>query len=189
MARPFLNSTLLPIYRRKFRELVVAPTANIKLSRIRGGAGCSLIVEEETNIRAHIAFQRAGARVHIGSRTFIGKSSIIAATAVSIGDDVLISWGVTIVDHNSHSVRFSERAEDVLEWSRGRKKWDHVKSEPVVVQSKAWIGFGASVLSGVTIGTGAVIGACAVITADVPPWTIWVGNPARLVRELSADER
>ena len=189
MARSLLNYTLLALYRRRFRELAVAPSADILLSRIRGGTDCSLIVDADSHIRAHIAFQRAGARVHIGARTFIGKASIIAATEVSIGDDVLISWGVTVVDHNSHSIRYTERANDVVDWSAGRKNWANVKSKPVCVQSKAWIGFDASILSGVTVGTGAIIGACAVVTRDVPPWTIWAGNPARMIRELSEDER
>lgn len=189
MPRPVLNLPLALWYRNKFREFHVSATANIKLSRIRGGTGCSLTVREESHVRAYIAFQKAGASVRVGARTFIGKARIMAATEVVIGDDVLVSWDVTIVDNNSHSVRSSERSTDVREWSRGRKDWQHVQSSPVHIQSKAWIGFGASILSGVTIGTGAVIGACSLVTADVPPWTIWAGNPARLIRELSTDER
>jgi len=146
-------------------------------------------VGEDSLVRAYIAFQKPGASVHIGARTFIGKARIMAASEVVIEDDVLISWDVTIVDNHSHSVRFAERAEDVREWSRGRKNWEHVKVAPVRIRSKAWIGFGVSVLSGVCIGTGAIVGACSVVTADVPDWTIWAGNPARLIRELSPSER
>jgi acetyltransferase-like isoleucine patch superfamily enzyme len=189
MSRPLLNIPFSFLYRKKFREFRVSPTANINLSRIRGGTDCSFTVGEESHIRAYIAFQKPGASVRVGARTFIGKARIMAATEVVIEDDVLISWDVTIVDNNSHSVRFSERSNDVREWSRGRKDWQHVKLSPVRIQSKAWIGFGASILSGVTIGAGAIIGASSVITVDVPPWTIWAGNPARLIRELSADER
>jgi acetyltransferase-like isoleucine patch superfamily enzyme len=52
----------------------------------------------------------------------------------------------------------------------------------------AWIGFDACVLPGVTIGEGAVVGARSVVTADVEPFTIVAGNPARLVRRLTDAE-
>ncbi len=189
MSRLLLNLPLAILYRNKFHEFRVSPTADIQLSRIRGGSGCSLTVSEESRVRAYIAFLKPNASVHVGARTFIGKSRIYAATEIVIEDDVLISWDVTIVDNNSHSVRYSERSRDVRDWSHGRKNWQHVKSNPVHIQSKAWIGFGTSILSGVTVGTGCVIGACSVVTADVPAWTVWAGNPARLIRELSTDER
>lgn len=52
----------------------------------------------------------------------------------------------------------------------------------VVVEDEAWIGYGATILSGVRIGKGAVVGARAVVTGDVPPYSIVAGNPARVVR-------
>lgn len=53
---------------------------------------------------------------------------------------------------------------------------------PVVIHDDVWLGYGAVVLTGVTIGSGAVIGANAVVTRDVPPLAVAVGNPARIVR-------
>lgn len=126
-----------------------------------------------------------GAEIQIGNRTFIGNGALVAARSIVIGSDVLISWGVTIVDHQSHSIEFVERAKDVTEWLHGRKDWTHVKVSPVRIGDKVWIGFGASVLPGVTIGEGAVVGACAVVTKDVEPWTVVAGNPARVIRTLS----
>jgi len=58
----------------------------------------------------------------------------------------------------------------------------------VVVGNDVWIGFGATILSGVTIGDGAVIGARAVVTSDVEPYAIVVGNPARLVKKRYDEE-
>ncbi|MBQ9771237.1 MAG: CatB-related O-acetyltransferase [Lentisphaeria bacterium] len=52
----------------------------------------------------------------------------------------------------------------------------------IIIGNDVWIGNGATVLSGVTIGNGAVVGACAVVTKDVPPYAIVVGNPARVIR-------
>jgi maltose O-acetyltransferase len=57
-------------------------------------------------------------------------------------------------------------------------------AKPIRIGSGVWIGGGAIVLPGVTIGDGAVIGAGSVVTRDVPPETLAVGNPARIVRSL-----
>ena len=55
---------------------------------------------------------------------------------------------------------------------------------PITIEDKVWIGFGVNILKGVTIGEGAVIGACSVVTKDIPPYAVAVGNPARVVRNL-----
>jgi galactoside O-acetyltransferase len=55
---------------------------------------------------------------------------------------------------------------------------------PIIIEDKVWIGFDVSVLKGVTIGERAVIGACSVVTKDIPPYTVAVGNPARAVKNL-----
>jgi len=77
------------------------------------------------------------------------------------------------------------RRDDVRNWGKGQKNWKHVAHAPVAVKDKAWIGFNVSILKGVTIGEGAVIGACSVVTRDVPAYAVAVGNPARVVRSLT----
>ena len=57
-----------------------------------------------------------------------------------------------------------------------------VEGKKIKIHSDVWIGAGAIVLSGVTIGVGAVIGAGSVVTHDVPPYEIWAGNPAKKIR-------
>ena len=57
-----------------------------------------------------------------------------------------------------------------------------MSSQPVVIEDEAWIGAQVTILAGVRIGRGAVIGAGSVVTSDVPPATIVAGNPARVVR-------
>ena len=56
-----------------------------------------------------------------------------------------------------------------------------VRTAPVVIEDDAWLGFNVTVLKGVVIGRGAVIGAASVVTTDVPPWTVVAGNPARQI--------
>ena len=91
----------------------------------------------------------------------------------SIADDVSILLGG---EHRTDSVStypFSSMyGREITAISRG----------PVVIEDDVWIGYGATVLSGVHIGQGAVIGACALVTSDVPPYAIVGGTPAKLIR-------
>ena len=62
-------------------------------------------------------------------------------------------------------------------------------TKPIRIESQAWVAAKATILPGVTIGEGAVVGACAVVAKDVPPWSVVVGNPARVVgkREIKGE--
>lgn len=156
---------------------------------IHAKEGVHLIIGHSSIVEASIFFDRENSYVSIGDRTFIGRSTIVCADKVEIGNDVLISWGCTIVDHNSHSIDWSSRKSDVIDWARGEKSWSGVKVMPVKISDRVWIGFNAIILKGVTIGQGAIVGAGSVVTRDVPPYTIVAGNPARIVREIPLDER
>jgi acetyltransferase-like isoleucine patch superfamily enzyme len=163
-------------------------SSKLNMSNLRLKSGCSVTVEEDTQIVGSLIFDKENASINIGKRVFI-SASIIAAQNIEIGDDVLVSWGTTVVDHNSHSVSFSLRANDAVDWLAEKKDWSHVKIAPVKISNKVWIGFNSIILKGVTIGEGAVIGAGSVVTKDVPAWTIVAGNPARVIREISENER
>jgi acetyltransferase-like isoleucine patch superfamily enzyme len=160
--------------------------STITWRRIRRVAGNTLSVGEDSIVHAEISFEETGGKIQIGDRTFIGRSHLVCYRSVVIGDDVIMSWGITVADHDSHSVDWTYRRHDVLEWGKGRKSWEHIAHAPVVICDKAWIGFNVSILKGVTIGEGAVIGACSVVTRDVAPYTVVAGNPARSVRDLNA---
>jgi galactoside O-acetyltransferase len=144
--------------------------------------GCSIILE------------RNGAKVEIGNNVYCGSSKIICINKIVIGDNVLISWGVTFYDHNSHSVEIQDRRKDIWQaledFKRfngnfvAKKNWDTVESKPITVEGDVWIGMDAMILKGVTIGEGAIIGARSVVTKDVPPYTIVGGNPAKIIRHL-----
>ena len=162
----------------------------VNLFRVKGIVNGSVFkVGENSIVHSVISFDREDSKLTIGSRTFIGKSFLVCADEIEIGDDVMVSWGVTILDHDSHNLEFSKRADDVLNWCAGIKDWTHVKVLKVQISNKVWIGCNAIIIRGITIGEGAVIAAGAVVTKDVPPWTIVAGNPAKIIRELSEDER
>jgi acetyltransferase-like isoleucine patch superfamily enzyme len=141
-------------------------------------------VGKDSNINARILFDRENARVRIGDRTFIGDSSIVSAEEVEIGNDVLISWGCTIVDHDSHSLVYSERANDVIQWNRGYKDWSKVKRGKICIQDKVWMGFNVTILEGVSVGEGAVLAAGCIVTKNVDPWTLVAGIPAKPIRSV-----
>jgi len=152
--------------------------------------GCSLVIGAESNIEGSLVLEQQGARIVIGSRTHVGGGTVVAAASkIEIGDDVLVAFDAVIVDHNSHSLKFRERQHDVRNWIQGKKDWSAVALAPVKISNKAWIGMRAIILKGVTIGEGAVVGAGSVVTSDVPPWTIVGGNPARVIRTLTDEER
>jgi galactoside O-acetyltransferase len=165
-------------------SVVVGRETTIARRRIKRVAGNRLIIGDQSIINANISFEESDGIVQIGSRTFIGRSHIVCYRRITIGDDVIMSWGITVVDHDSHSLDWEQRRDDVRNWSEGKKHWNHIAHAPVVVADKAWIGFNVSILKGVTIGEGAVVGACSVVTRDIPPYAVAVGNPARVVRWL-----
>lgn len=172
-----------------FSECDLGPSSAVDFWKISPQKGVKLRVGKQSLVRTKIVYEKPSAQVSIGERTFIGMGTITVANHVQIGSDVLIAWGVTISDHNSHSIRFSERAEDVVLWGKGEKDWTNVPISQIRVHDKVWIGTQSILLSGVEIGEGAVVGAGSVVTKDVPPWTIVAGNPAKIIRELSEDER
>lgn len=118
--------------------------------------------------------------LRIGNRTFIGsKTTFSVARLIEIGDDVLIAGGCSISDYSGHPLDPDKRAAGV------QVAPEDVR--PVRIGNKAWLGRGVTVLPGVTIGDGAVVGAAAVVTKDVPPGHICVGNPGRLLSRTVYD--
>jgi acetyltransferase-like isoleucine patch superfamily enzyme len=164
--------------------LEVGTGAQIRSLALRPAPGGVFSLGAGSIFAGRMTMDRDNASIRIGPRTFIGKGQMGAAQSIEIGADVLLSWDVTIVDHQSHHVDFAKRATDVTDWMAGRKDWSNVTIAPVRIGDKVWIGFGASILAGVTIGDGAVVGAGSIVTRDVAPWTIVAGNPARVIRQL-----
>lgn len=110
----------------------------------------------------------------IGDKTVISRDGIIAcAYEIHIGKEVTFGPRVSIWDHN-HG--FSELKQSVLH--------QPLTGKPVVIGDFVWLGANVVVLPGVNIGEGTVVGAGSVVTRDLPPYAVAVGNPARPVRYL-----
>jgi acetyltransferase-like isoleucine patch superfamily enzyme len=154
-----------------YRGLVASPPR-----RFTVGAG--------SIFQASVTADRPDASVSVGFDSFVGGTRLVCANEISIGNHVLIAWGGLIVDHDSHSLNWWERANDVSDTLSGRKDWRDVRIERITIRDRAWIGYGVTIMRGVEIGEGAIVAACSVVTKSVPPYTLVAGNPARHIRNL-----
>jgi len=113
-----------------------------------------------------------GTNIKLGKNVLINYDCVLLDTGeISIGDNTLIGPGTKIV-----TAVHSLEAEKRKDWS--------VSCVSVKIEESVWIGAGAVILPGVTIGARSVIGAGSVVTKDVPSDTLAVGNPARILRKL-----
>ena len=174
-------------------DAVLGENFNLELHAPQNGH-TYLSIGEKSMIDSSFVFETESGHISVGNRVHIGGGTqLISRDGITIGNDVIIAWNCTIYDHNSHSVLWEERKDDVtLEWESAKsgnsplcnKNWSVVKSAPIHICDKAWLGFGVTVLKGVTIGEGAVVAAGSVVTKDVPPYTVVGGNPAAVIRTL-----
>jgi acetyltransferase-like isoleucine patch superfamily enzyme len=139
----------------------------------RNTDGAVLEIGNDCSILDYAFFQltKPAPKVIIGDRTVIGRHTMITAkNSIRIGNDVLIGAYVQIIDHNhGFAAGVTIREQRAIIGSVG-------------IGNDVWIGAGAKILSGVTIGDGAIIGSNAVVTADVESNAIVGGVPARLIR-------
>ena len=123
-------------------------------------------------------------RCDYGINTYIGKNThidydccFLDAGIINIGDNVFIGTNCSIFTP-CHPIHASLRWEKITEYAL-----------PVTIKSHAWIGGDVVITPGVTIGEGAVIGAGSVVTKDIPPYCIAVGNPCRVVRTIGEQDK
>jgi acetyltransferase-like isoleucine patch superfamily enzyme len=124
-------------------------------------------------------------RVRIGEYALITAARIVCDGELEIGDRALISWDTLLMD--SYRVPFDPDARRRA--LRGEPDQEPIPVRPIRLGALSWIGFGACVLPGVTVGEGAIVAARSVVAEDVPAYVLVAGNPARIVRALERDER
>lgn len=117
--------------------------------------------------------------IEVGDDVYIGDDCIVScAEHVVIGSGTLLGHGVQIFDNNSHPTDASERSHDWTAIREGAARGT-IRSEPVIIGPRAWIGFGAFILKGASIGAEAIVGAGAIVTGDVPAGGVVGGSPSR----------
>lgn len=111
---------------------------------------------------------------------------IAAVEKISIGNNVLIASKVFITDHGHGSYSGENQSDPEVPPTRLQRP---LVSKPVVIEDNVWLGEYVTVLAGVTIGRGAVVGAMSVVTKDIPAGTIAVGSPARVIKKFNKETR
>lgn len=147
--------------------------------------GCNFIFESKLG------------KIIIGDNVHIGGAQMISRSSIIIGNNVTMAWGIVLYDHDSHSVFWNKRKKDnencyndfiIFKNSVLNKDWSNVVSKPIYIENNVWIGFDVTILKGVHIGEGAIIGAKSVVTKDVPAWSVVAGNPAKIIKQLINNE-
>ena len=110
--------------------------------------------------------------MRIGKWTTIGyHTHLFATSTITIGDNCLIAPFCYLVDAN-HSIRRNSLIRE-----------QEMSAAPITIEDDVWMGTGAVILKGITVGQGAVISAGAIVAEDVPPYAIVGGNPAKVIDE------
>lgn len=111
-----------------------------------------------------------GKNIRVGKNVFINHAcTFMDRGGITIEDDVLIGPKVNLITIN-HPLEPSDRHSTV--------------STPIVIKKNAWLGAGAMIMPGITIGENAVVSAGAVVTKDVPPNTVVAGVPAKIIKNI-----
>ena len=182
------NLTRIVWYTPLFQSRLVAPAPRLYLYdgmpltigpvRIKLGAGC-----------------RVG-----GHSNIVGRSSGTMVPELIVGDNVDLGWGASIsvgrqirIGNNVRLAAqvflagFAGHPLDAAARARGEPDTEDQVGD-IVLEDDVWLGTGASVLAGVTIGRGTIVGTGSVVTKDLPPFVLAGGAPARVIRQLERKE-
>jgi acetyltransferase-like isoleucine patch superfamily enzyme len=140
-----------------------------------GGAAIEIQSKATLQIRGRVQLMKGtslriirGATCSIGDGTFINESSkVTCCTKIEIGEQCAISWGTSIIDSDMHNIIKNGETKPV--------------QAPVVIGDHVWIGLGATILKGVSIGNNSIIGAGSIVTRSIPEHSLARGNPAKVV--------
>lgn len=125
--------------------------------------------------------------ITIGDNVYIGKDVLIECNA-DIGNHVLIANRVAIVGRHDHDFRLVGVPVRFSPWIGASGRLGPYLEEKAVIESDVWLGYGATILSGVRIGRGAIVAAGAVVSKDIARYAIVAGNPASVVGQRFYDD-
>jgi acetyltransferase-like isoleucine patch superfamily enzyme len=160
------------------------PTANISNNR---GVRSAIAIGKLTHIRGELLTFAHGGTIQIGEYCYIGEGTRIwSSEEITIGDRVLISHNVNIFDNDTHPiddpVARHKQFKAIITY--GHPPEICLNEARVHIGDDVLIGCQAIIISGVTIGSGAVVAAGSVVTKDVPEYSVVAGNPAKVIRKI-----
>ena len=126
-------------------------------------------------------------RMKIGNNVYIGKYCTLE-TNILLQDNVLIVNNVGLIGKYDHDYSQIGKTINSSSWIGDSDYQFKGKNQKIIIENDVWIGFGAIILSGVTVHRGAIVGCGSVVTKDIPPYAIAVGNPAKVINYRFSQE-
>lgn len=158
-------------YRLRYRRLTIGRDVQIR-GRVRLRRGVTVVLGDRCRLNKLVRFAGPG-EVTVGADCLLNGSWIGCWTTVAVGAGSLLS-DCELVDNTFHNLDPARRHDPPAPQTRA----------PIAVGENVWIGSGALVLKGVTIGRDAVVGAATVVREDVPAGVVVIGNPQQIVKRF-----
>jgi acetyltransferase-like isoleucine patch superfamily enzyme len=182
------------------KRLLGKPTCDLETgvrltssARIRNafGKNSAIRVGRRSIIKGELLTFRHGGTIIIGDHCFVGEGTRVwSSCSITIGARTLVSHNVNIIDSLTHPMNPRLRHEQFLSIASGEfPEKDDLGEKPIRIDEDVLIGCQSVILRGVSIGRGSVVGAGSVVSRSVPEWTLVAGNPAKIIRELTEEER
>ena len=151
--------------------------------RFRSTRPAGLVLGERVTVYTWTEFNlEPGGVLEVGADSILVGAVFMCAEHIRLGQRVIVSYNVTIADSDFHPHDPELRQRDARANAPlgDRSQRPPIVARPVIIEDDAWVGIGAIILKGVTIGRGARIGAGAVVTSPVPAGATVAGNPGRI---------
>ncbi len=158
-------------YRLRYPRLTLGRDVQIR-GRIRLRRGVTVVIGDRCRLNKLVRFAGPG-QVHVGPDTLLNGSWIGCWTTVTVGAGSLLS-DCEVVDNTFHNLDPARRHDPPGASTRA----------PITLGENVWIGAGALVLKGVTVGRDSVVGAATVVRTDVPERVVVIGNPQQIVKRF-----
>lgn len=186
------NSFFIKRARRNFLKNVtyLGNPSNLEILRhavvrvFRGSKPSDIVIGDYLRFFGGNIVSQNGGKIRIGKHTKFGFNLLLGASnSITIGDYVIFADNVTVMDNNNHPVNPLDRAIVYSsDYNSDLRGWKYSDSAPIVIGNNVWCGSNVRICKGVTIGDGAVIAACTVVTKNVPANSICAGNPGKIVK-------